>query len=235
MGASTPKSCCVPAVNPFEAIAARMESLATPMSENDGVRSFNDLYLAVTRAVGVEFANDRFEDPAFFSLLAPAFSNLYFEAVEADATKRAVPHVWAPLFARRFGPGIAPLQFAIAGMNAHINHDLAIALVAVTRELGYHLELGSPHHRDHLRVNATLTRVMREYKGHFETGIVQTVAGTLGTPGQFRSIERARDVAWRQAQLLVALDGQPFLTEQYLLGLARTVGLASRVLLVRTG
>lgn len=235
MGASTLSSDANQTVNPFDAIAARMELLASPMSENDGVRSFNDLYLAVTRAVGDDFANDGFEDPAFFSRLAPTFSNLYFDAVEADAAKRAVSRVWMPVFERRFGAGIAPLQFAISGMNAHINHDLPIALAAVTKELGYDLDRGSPHHRDHLRVNATLTRVMGEVKGQFETGIVRTLVGSLGTPGQFRSIERARSMAWTQAQLLVALDGEPFLTRQYLVGLGRTVGFASRTLLVRTG
>jgi hypothetical protein len=213
-----------------------MESLSAPMSDNDGVCSFNDLYLAVTRAVGVEFANDRFEDRAFFSRLAPIFSNLYFDAVEADAAKQAVPRVWAPLFERRFEAGIAPLQFAVAGMNAHINHDLAIALVAVTQELGYDLDLDSPHHRDHMRVNTTLARVMGEVKERYATRFVRRVDAAFGAFDRlFRSIERARDNAWTQAQTLVALDSEPFLREQYLLALAGTVRLASRTLLVRTG
>jgi len=123
----------------------------------------------------------------FFSRLAPIFSNLYFEAVEAAAAERAVSRVWAPLFERRFEPGIAPLQFAIAGMNAHINHDLAIALVAVTKELGYDLDLDSPHHRDHLRVNTTLARVMDEVKERFETEIVPPVQKALGRLDALRS------------------------------------------------
>lgn len=132
-----------PAVNPFDAIAARMESFAAAMSEGDGVRIFNGLYLAVTRAVGADFANDRFEDPAFFARLASVFAQLYFDAVECDAAKRPVSRVWAPLFEKRLQAGIAPLQFAMAGMNAHINYDLAIALVATTREFGYDLRLDS--------------------------------------------------------------------------------------------
>jgi Family of unknown function (DUF5995) len=235
MEPGTPKTGSDKAVNPFDAIAARMELLAAPMSENDGIRSFNDLYLAVTRAVGIEYANDRFEDPAFFSRLAPIFSNLYFEAVEAAAAERKVPQVWAPLFERRFEPGIAPLQFAIAGMNAHINHDLAIALVAVTNELGYDLDLDSAHHRDHLRVNTTLARVMNEVKERFDSGILPSVEKALCRFDAIRSVEHARDNAWTQAQILVALDHEPFIVEQYLLALAWTVGLASRILLVRTG
>jgi hypothetical protein len=238
MQTSTPTSGGEPAVNPFDAIAARMESLAAPMSDNDGVRSFNDLYLAVTRAAGVEFANHGFEDRAFLSRLAPTFSNLYFDAVEADAAKRTVSPVWAPLFERRLMSGIAPLRFAIAGMNAHINHDLAIALVAVTKELGYDLDLDSPHHRDHLRVNTTLARVRGEVAERFGTGFVLRVDRVFGSlAGLFASwsIERARDNAWTQAQTLMALEDTPFLREQYLLAVARTVGFASRALLLRTG
>ena len=34
---------------------------------------------------------------------------------------------WAPLVERRATRGVLPIQFALAGMNAHINHDLALA------------------------------------------------------------------------------------------------------------
>jgi hypothetical protein len=231
MKGSAPKAAGDRAVNPFDAIAARMEWLSGVMSENDGVRIFNDLYLAVTRAVGVEFANDRFEDPAFLSRLAPIFSDLYFDTVERDAAKRTVSRVWAPLFEKRFQSGIAPLQFVIAGMNAHINYDLAIALVAASRELGYDLELDSAHHRDHLRVNTTLARVMDQVRAHFETTIARSVLTALGMFGQFRNIERARENTWTQAQNLVALADTPFKREQHLLARARTVGLVSRTLL----
>jgi hypothetical protein len=215
-----------------------MESFAAPLSMNDGVRSFNEFYLAVTRALGIEFANHRFEDPAFFSRLAPIFSNLYFDAVEADTARRVLPRVWAPLFERRLLAGIAPLQFAIAGMNAHINHDLALALVATTRELGYDLDLDSAHHRDHLRVNATLARVMGDVRRSAGSGMVGMVDHGLGPlAGVFAnwSIQRARDLAWTEAQTLVALDDEPFLRAWCMFALACVVGFASRTLLVRTG
>jgi hypothetical protein len=215
-----------------------MELLAAPLSVTDGVRSFNEFYLAVTRALEIEFANHRFEDPAFFSRLAPIFSNLYFDAVEADAAHRVVSRVWAPLFERRFLAGISPLRFAIAGMNAHINHDLALALVAATRELGYDLDLDSAHHRDHMRVNATLARVMDELRQGTATSMVGTVdhhRGSLAEHFANWSIQRARDGAWTEAQALVALDDEPFKRQWCLLALACVVGFASRTLLARSG
>jgi len=41
MQAGTQITGCDSAVNPFDVIAARMEMLAAPMLENDGIRSFN--------------------------------------------------------------------------------------------------------------------------------------------------------------------------------------------------
>jgi hypothetical protein len=225
-------------VNPFVELGEHMETLSAPMALEDGVRSFNELYMAVTSAVGAEFDEGVFEDPVFFSRLAPLFANLYFDAVDADAAKQAVSRVWVPLFERRMTSGVAPLQFAIAGMNAHINHDLSLALVAATQELGYELEIDSPHHRDHMRVNATLARVMQEVKDGLETGIVPAVDQALGTTDDLLanwSIETARNNAWTQAQTLVALDAVPPVRRHYLNALARNVAFASRLLLVKTG
>ena len=225
------------AANPFGPLAEQMETLSAPMPEHDGVRGFNGLYRAVTRAVGTEFDETPFEDPVFFSKLAPAFAGLYFEAIAAANAKHKPSRVWEPLFEKRFEPNIAPLQFAIAGMNAHINHDLSLALVATTKELGLGLDLDTPHHRDHMRVNTILARVMQEVKADLETGIVPGIDRALGTLDDIVanwSIETARNNAWAQAQMLVALEGQRFLREQYLLSIARTVAFSSRALLVRT-
>ena len=59
-----------------------------------------------------------------------------------------------PLFTQRSKKGVAPLQFALAGMNAHINRDLPVALVATCRELGIELRDGSPEQADYVQVNA---------------------------------------------------------------------------------
>jgi hypothetical protein len=64
---------------------------------------------------------------------------------------------------------------------------------------------------------------------------VDRALGTIDDLVASWSIERARDNAWTQAQTLVALEHVPFIRDQYLLALARTVGLATRTLLVKTG
>ena len=133
--------------------------------------------------------------------------------------------------------GIAPLQFAIAGMNAHINHDLAVALVSTCDERGVSLDEGTPQHRDYLAVNKTLERVEGEIKARFATGVVGDIDKALGTLDDVLanwSVARARDNAWVTAQTIHALRSMPMLYKPYMDGLARNVGFAGRGLLVRT-
>jgi hypothetical protein len=221
-------------VDPIEAVAARMAAIAAPLKKSDGVACFNELYLAVTRAVAVETRADTFTDPAFISRLDVVFAGLYFAAVDDALAGRSLPKAWAPLFEKRHTAGIAPLQFAIAGMNAHINHDLALALVTTSKERGVELERDSPQHHDYVVVDAILERVQDHIKDRFATGIVKAADEALGRHDDELanwSVSHARDNAWTQAQTLAVLDGIPFLRKQFLLALARNVGFASRALL----
>jgi hypothetical protein len=225
-------------VDPIDAVAARMEAIAAPLDPADGVARFNELYLAVTRAVALDTAGDTFESPGFISRLDVVFADLYFAAVDDSLAGRAVPKAWAPLFEKRHAKDIAPLQFAIAGMNAHINHDLALALVSTSTELGITLDRDSPQHRDYVSVDAVLQRVQDQVKERFTTGIVKDVDRTFGRADDMAanwSVARARDNAWTQAQTLAALDGMPALRKQFELALARNVGFAGRTLLTALG
>jgi hypothetical protein len=223
-----------PIVAPIEAVAARMETIAAPLREDDGVRRFNELYLAVTRAVAKESVTATFEDAAFISRLDVVFADLYFAAVDDLDAGRTPSRAWAPLFEARAKPGIAPLQFAIAGMNAHINHDLVLALVTTTKELGHSLDRDTPQHRAYTTVDAILERVQDEIKARFTTGIIKDIdhaAGRVDDMVASWSVSAARDNAWTQAQILDALGANPFLREQFLTALARNVGFAGRALL----
>jgi len=223
--------------DPIQAVAARMEAIAAPLDEDDGVARFNELYLAVTLAVFEETRAENYRDPEFITRLDVVFADLYFTAVDDAAAGRPIPKAWAPLFEKRHAPGIAPLQFAIAGMNAHINHDLAVALVATCEERGFELDDDSDQHRDYLVVNDTLERVEGEIKARYTTGVLGTIERAMGTLDDVLanwSVARARDNAWVTARTIRALQDKPFLLEQFMLGLARNVGFAGSGLLVRT-
>jgi hypothetical protein len=226
------------AVDPIEAVAAHMEAIAAPLDASDGVARFNELYLAVTRAVAHDTGADSFELPDFISRLDVIFADLYFAAMDDSLAGKAIPKAWAPLFEKRHAKGIAPLQFAIAGMNAHINHDLALALVATGKELGIALDRDTPQHRDYVVVDAILQRVQDEIKERFTTGVIKDIDQGFGRVDDMVanwSVGRARDNAWTQAQTLHALEGNAFLHKQFLLALGRNVGFAGRALLTPTG
>jgi hypothetical protein len=201
------------------------------------VARFNDLYLAVTLAVAAEVSGDGFEDPGFLSRLDVAFADRYFAAFDAAGLGRPVPQAWAPLFEARGRRDVAPVQFALAGMNAHINFDLCLAVVDVCQELGTEPLADSPQHRDYLRVNGILARVEDEVKSRFETELLEVADDALGRLDDviaMWSVARARDAAWTHAEVLWSLRPLPALTAEYTLSLGRIVGLAGRGLLVPT-
>ncbi len=102
-----------------------MEASVASLPRSDGVACFTRLYLDVTKGVQKELAGITFGDPRFLAQLDIAFANLFFSAMDGAAHKPvSVPRAWAPLVEARGARGIAPLQFALAGMSAHINRDL---------------------------------------------------------------------------------------------------------------
>ena len=60
-------------------------------------------------------------------------------------------------------------------MNAHIAHDLAIAVVDTCRELGVEPEDETPEHADFTLTNEVLREAAEEIKGWFATGIVASL------------------------------------------------------------
>jgi hypothetical protein len=218
-------------------VITRMEAIAAPLDETDGVRQFNELYLAVTREVAVQTAQATFENPGFIARLDVIFADLYFAAIDEDAAGKEPSKAWAPLFEERHKQGVAPLQFAIAGMNAHINHDLALALVATCKELGMQVDSDTPQHRDYVVVNGILEKVQDKIKGRFTTGIIADVDKTFGTVDDMVaswSVARARDAAWTAAQVLAAVSDNAMLRKAFLADLGHRTGLASRLLLARS-
>lgn len=221
-------------VEPIKQVIYRMKTIAAGLPTADGVARFNELYLAVTEAVLADTGAGNFEDPDFLAELDVAFAGLYFAAVEASEDGTRIPNAWQPLFEARHRKGIAPLQFAIAGMNAHINHDLPVALVQVMTKHGLEPNDDTPQHHDFMAVNAILARVEKQIKRRFMDRLMQDVDKVLGHADDVAamwSVERARDAAWTNARVLYRLRDVPPLRDAYEDQLDRMVELASRGLL----
>jgi hypothetical protein len=220
-------------------VIRRFETIEASAPRSDGVACFARLYREVTEGVGAELARQGFVDNRFLETLDIRFADLFFSALEAYGRDPAgTPSAWVPLFAQRSRRGIAPLQFALAGMNAHINRDLPVALITTCRELGVDLREGSPEHADFERVDTLLVQVEARVKSSYLTGWLAWVDRLVHRLRRIDDVvamwdvARARDAAWTNAQALWALRDEPPLAGDYLLALDRMVGLASRGLLI---
>jgi hypothetical protein len=217
----------------IDGVIRRMRAILRELPPEDGVAAFTRLYLAVTEAVSAQAR--QFENEPFLRALDVAFANLYFDALDAlRSGNGAVPRAWAPLVEARGRPGVLPLQFALAGMNAHINRDLPVALVQTWKELALAPRRRSPERRDFRRVNALLEQTEARVKPTLVTGPVVAVDISLGRLDDVLAmwkVAKAREAAWVNGETLWALRDAPGLQRSFLRTLDRTIGLAGRGLL----
>ena len=139
------------------------------------------------------------------------FANLYFEALESALGGTAtIPKSWQALFEARQQTGIDRIQFALTGMNAHINHDLSLALLQTDSEFGLTPAESSPEHDDFEHVNGILEGVLPVALNTLATGIVGEIVQSTGKIGRLLAIWNvrvARDLAWDFADHLRKLSG----------------------------
>jgi len=220
-------------------VISRLRTIEASGPRSDGVVCFARLYREVTEGVAAELTRQGFVNSRFLETLDIHFAGLFFSALdsyERDPTK--TPSAWVPLFSQRSGRGIAPLQFALAGMNAHINRDLPVALVTTCHALELGLEEGSREHADFERVDTLLAQIEARVKRSYLTGWLSWVDRLVHRLHRIDDViamwdvGRARDAAWTNGQALWALRDEPPLAGDYLLALDRMVGLASRGLLI---
>ena len=205
------------------------------LADGDGLKWFNRLYLGVTSAVQDAISNQTFRAGPWLAQLDVVFANLYFGALrQGTVAVSAAPSAWRPLLLARPDQGIAKLQFALAGMNAHINRDLPVAIVQTCQAAGGAPDRGDVHYADYERVNSILEAVETRVKAEFTTGIVGVVdaaAGELDDVLAMWSVRAARDAAWTHAELLWHLRHLPKLQTDFLATLDNFTGFASRGLL----
>jgi hypothetical protein len=216
-------------------VIGRLEGVVAALPPGDGVRAFTSLYLAVTVAVEDAAKPGGFEDARFVRRLDVVFANQYFGALRSALLRAGpVPKAWAPLLTRRETRGVLPLQFALAGMNAHINRDLPLALVQTFDAQRIDLRRRTPQHRDFRQINSLLAVVEAQVKAELVTDALRdfdVALGELDDVIAMWKVERAREAAWNHAETLWALRASPRLTAQFVRTLDRMVGFAGRGLL----
>jgi hypothetical protein len=214
-------------------VIAQMERIDGTLPRKDGVAYFNRLYLQVTKAVEAATAGVTFAAPEFTERLDVVFAALYFAAEATIGTGAMCPIAWRPLVEER-AEDRAPIQFAIVGMNAHINHDLPVAMVNACTALATAPETGS-HLADYQKVDGLLDAAEQSVRQSFESAPelavdrhLSAVATVIGN----WSINSARDMAWKNCLLLWAVRHDPVARGLLLDSLAASTAMASRLLLV---
>jgi len=207
-----------------DAMAARR------FDDDDGVRYFHQIYTEVTREVARREAAGGFEDAPFLIALDIEFAGLYFQALDAPDT---APRAWQVVFARR-RQKLDPLRFALAGMNAHINRDLAVALDTTCTAVGGTLERNSPRCRDYTAINAILIAQTAAAKAEVFSRaerIADAALGPIDDRLETWSIAVARDSAWSHGTALHQL-GPGAARDATLEAIDRTASLIGQLLLL---
>ena len=203
--------------------------------DGDGLKWFNWLYLQVTEAIETRVASGGLTDPAWLAELDVQFARLYFGALGSTLSGQPTPGCWRALVERRNHAAIARIQFALAGINAHINHDLPRAIVDTCQVTATAPQMGSTQYNDYLALNSTLDSVIESAKEMLHVrllGEALPVASHLEDSVAAWKIGAAREAAWQNAEVLWHLRQVPTLSRTFMDSLDGLTTVASKALLV---
>jgi hypothetical protein len=212
-----------------------MQVIDAACIDGAGLKWFNWLYLQVTEAVEALVASGGFHDPAWLAQLDVQFARLYFGALASALSGQPSPGCWETLFTCRGRVAVARIQFALAGINAHINHDLPQAIVATCQATATLPKNATARYDDYTALNTTLDAFIESAK---QTLRVRLLGDALPPVSHLEdtiaawSVSAAREAAWRNAELLWHLQNLPSLYSNFLDTLDGLTTVAGKALLV---
>jgi hypothetical protein len=212
-----------------------LQTIDTLCANGDGLKWFNWLYLQVTQAVEIRVNSGGFANPAWLAELDVQFARLYFAAVESSLSGGLAAGCWQILFAQRPETSTARVQFALAGINAHINHDLPQAIVSTCQAMTITPQHDSTPYNDYTAVNTTLDGIIQTavQKLHVRLlGDALPAVSHLDNTLAAWSISAARESAWNNAELLWHLRDAPSLSATFMDTLDGLTTVAGKALLV---
>jgi hypothetical protein len=148
-----------------------------------------------------------FQDTAFVNHEDAVFARYYFEAHDnwEGGRRAAVPQAWAIAFQAADQRAVSAAGNVALGINAHVQRDLPFVLAAI----GMVKPDGSSRKPDHDRVDEFLNRVADELYPEIARRFDPTIddselPGTADNFAEFQIIPTWREIAWRNAERLVA-------------------------------
>jgi hypothetical protein len=142
---------------------------------------------------------------------------------------------WQTLFACRDQTRVARIQFALAGINAHINHDLPQAIVATCEATATVPTHGTPQFQDYNSLNSTLDGIIESAK---QTLHVRLLGEALPPVSHLEDliaawgVSAARETAWNNAELLWHVRQAPLLRSAFVDTLDHLTTVTNKALLV---
>jgi hypothetical protein len=224
-------------------VVAVMSRIDAALPEGDGLKWFNRLYRLVTDGVGAHLVG-AWEAPAWLDRLDLVFAELYFSGLEKCLAgpphgPGSGPLAWRALLDVRRDHRIAPIQFALAGMSAHINRDLAVAVTRAWAAEGTALRSrATPEFRDFRRVDQLLDAVEPKAMDILCDSVLVAMDKASGNGASFPALKLlhgARDLAWSHAEALNCLGSESEEASGYIDGLDAIAAGCARAALVPVG
>lgn len=221
-------------------VVQMLESIQAICVDGDGLKWFNGLYLQVTQAVQARCqlagtAAGGFSNPEWMAALDVRFASFYLGAVKSSLSGAATPGCWQAVFAVRNVREIARIQFALAGMNAHINHDLPQAVLGMCKATSDPPQHGTVQYNDYTAINTTLDSLVDASKQTLHVGLLGDALPPVGRLENVLAawdVSAAREAAWNNAELLWNLGAVPAVADTFLDTLDGLTAVASKALLV---
>lgn len=177
------------------------ELRAIALEARDAAGYFPALYVRVTDDIAAGIRNHRFVDGERMERLVDAFAGHYIRARYAEIP---IPRCWQATWDVAADPNLVIGQHLLLGINAHVNHDLAQALVEI-----------APHYGGLEALRGDFDTINDVLAGSF-TGVIRDLdhvsrwaseAATFGGGRLFNfSMRAARSQAWGTAKRLYPLD-----------------------------
>jgi hypothetical protein len=193
----------------YDSLDAAVEALSQLeqafRSQRDRRGIFVTAYLSITQAIRQNIAASAFLDYAWVTRYALCFANLYRKALLAYemGDTAATPKAWRIAFdTAKYGEALA-IQDLVLGINAHINHDLALALNEVSIDPDR-----ATRYADHTKINDVLkaaTDPLQDKIGQIYAPILNLLdqaCDRLDEDIACFSVAKAREDAWGAALAL---------------------------------
>lgn len=224
----------LPPVNDVGEVARRLRLLERVLSQEDGLFWFTRVYVRTASSIARALAQGGVPGRRFLERLDVRFVNYYLDVIRNhESGGQRVPRSWEALFERRSHRGVTPIQFALAGLHAHINHDLPIVLVE-TFGGGEPTRTGAAY-RGYLEMNAVLAKVHEAMKRWLFSKRMREADERLGRLDDLVrnwGIAAARESAWTWCERLWRTRRSMVLSNLELDALDRWTGALGHFLLI---